>query len=150
MILLTLQRTTPAGAPRTFGELRTEDGRRLCYTLEDEVRELPGVPVHEWKIKGATAIPSGRYRVTLEYSPRFGPGTLTLNDVPGFDGVRMHAGNTENDTEGCPLLGMAVCPVGIVGGTSRFAVALVKHLVLAAIDDGEEVYLDVVNATATA
>lgn len=147
MIVLTLQRTTPPGAPRTFGKLLAEDGHRLCYTLEDEVRELPGVPVASWKVKGATAIPTGRYHVTLEHSPRFGPDTLTLQNVPGFVGVRMHAGNTEADTEGCPLLGMEVNPHGILGGTSRPAVALVKHLVQQAINGGEQVVLDVVNAT---
>lgn len=145
MILLTLQRTTD-GAHRTFGELRAEDGHRLCYTLEDPVREIPGQPVATWKVKGSTAIPAGRYRITLEDSPRFGPDTLTVHDVPGFTGVRIHAGNTERDTEGCPLLGMDVTPAGIAPGTSRPAVALVKHLVQQAIRGGERVYLDVVNA----
>lgn len=147
MIVLTLQRETPAGAPRTFGKLVAEDGHRLCYTLEDEVREQAGQPVAAWKIKGATAIPQGRYRVSLEHSPRFGPDTLTVHGVPGFVGVRMHAGNTEADTEGCPLLGMEVDPHGIVGGTSRPAVALIKHLVATAYRGGDTVYLDVVNAT---
>lgn len=150
MIVLTLQRTSPAGAPRTFGKLLAEDGHRLCFTLEDEVREQQGQPVAAWKIRGATAIPSGRYRVTLDLSPRFGPDTLTLHDVPGFDGVRMHAGNTERDTEGCPLLGMDVDAHGIAPGTSRPAVALIKHLVQQAIAGGEQVYLDVANATALA
>lgn len=149
-MMLTLQRTTPAGRPRTFGKLLAEDGHRLCYTLEDEVRELPGQPVATWKVKGATAIPAGRYRVSLEHSPRFGPDTLTVHDVPGFVGVRMHAGNTEQDTEGCPLLGMEVNPHGIVGGTSRPAVALIKHLVRAAAGRGEAVFLDVVNTTVEA
>jgi hypothetical protein len=147
VILLTLQRTTPPGRPRTFGKLLAADGHRLCYTLEDEVRELAGQPVAAWKVKGATAIPSGRYRLSLEVSPRFGVDTLTLHDVPGFVGVRMHAGNTEADTEGCPLLGMEVNPHGIVGGTSRPAVTLVRDLVRAARARDEAVYLDVENTT---
>lgn len=146
---LTLRRTECAG-PRTFGDLIAEDGHRLCHTLEDEIREVEGQPVSEWKIKGATAIPSGEYRVTLEDSPRFGPDTLTVNDVPGFSGVRMHAGNTEADTEGCPLLGMAINAAGIVGGTSRPAVALVKEVVRQAIERGEIVWLVVENPVATA
>jgi hypothetical protein len=150
MIVLTLQRQPSNGGSRTFGELRRENAQRLCYTLEDEVREIPGQPVAAWKIKGATAIPAGRYLLTLEHSPRFGPDTLTLRDVPGFTGVRMHAGNTEHDTEGCPLLGMAIGPAGIVGGTSRPAVALVQHLLRVARDARENVWLDVVNATALA
>lgn len=146
---LTLRRTVSAG-PRTFGDLIAEDGHRLCHTLEDEIREVEGQPVSEWKIKGATAIPSGEYRVTLEDSPRFGADTLTVNDVPGFVGVRMHAGNTEADTEGCPLLGMAINAAGIVGGTSRPAVALVKEVVRQAIERGEIVWLAVENPVATA
>ncbi len=140
---LTLQRTHTTG-PATFGKLSAE-GEFLCYTLEDEVREVPGEPVQTWKIHGATAIPTGRYLVTLENSPRFGPDTLTVNQVPGFIGVRMHAGNTAKDTEGCPLLGLAIHAGGIVGGTSRPAVDLVKHAVKQAWAGGEQVWMDVVN-----
>jgi len=129
---LTLQRTHSNG-PATFGKLFA-DGVFLCYVLEDEVREVIGRPVSEWKIKAETAIPSTafvgyEYRVTLEHSPRFGPDTLTVQNVPGFVGVRMHAGNDAGDTEGCPLLGMAINEAGIVGGTSRPAVQAVKDLV---------------------
>ncbi len=93
---LTLQRTH-ANALRTWGKLFV-DGVFVCYTLEDAVREVRGQPVSVWKVQGATAIPSTTfterpYIVTLENSPRFGPATLTINDVPGYVGVRMHAGN---------------------------------------------------------
>ena len=141
---LTLQRTSPAGHPMTFGKLFA-DGRFICYTLEDEVREIDDQPVADWKIKGETAIPSGEYRITLEQSSRFGPNTLTVNNVPGFVGVRMHAGNTVGDTEGCPLLGIAIDAHGIVGGTSGPAVKLVKQVVGDAIARGEVVLMDVVN-----
>lgn len=142
---LTLQRITPPGELRTFGKLLAEDGHQLCYTLEDTVREISGQPVQDWKIRGATAIPAGRYRVTLENSPRFGIDTLTIHDVPGFVGVRMHAGNTVADTEGCPLLGMEIDPRGIVGGTSRPAVKLVKFIVADALNRDEVVWLDICN-----
>ena len=141
---LTLQRYE-ANASRTFGRLLAQDGHRLCYVLEDAVREIDGQPVSAWKIHGKTAIPAGEYQVTLENSPRFGPDTLTVLDVPGFVGVRMHAGNSEADTEGCPLLGMEVCPTGIMGGTSRPAVALIKQLVQQARSAGEVVLMRVVN-----
>lgn len=145
---LTLKRR-PSQGGATIGEL-LEDGVRLCYSLEDEIREIEGRPVHEWKIKGATAIPAGRYRITLENSPRFGADTLTVNDVPGFVGVRMHAGNDADDTEGCPLLGTAVTATTIVGGTSRPAVAMATAHVRQAIQRGEEVWMDVCNPTAVA
>lgn len=145
----TLQRTSPAGHPMTFGKLFA-DGQFLVYTLEDEVREIEGQPVASWKIHGCTAIPAGEYRITLEQSARFGPNTLTVNSVPGFVGVRMHAGNTVADTEGCPLLGLAVDARGIAPGTSRPAVKLIKQVVGAAIARGEVVLMDVVNATVLA
>ncbi|WP_223688366.1 DUF5675 family protein, partial [Streptococcus pneumoniae] len=53
-------------------------------------------------------MPSGRYRVTLDTSPRFGPETLTINDVPGFTGVRIHGGNDADDTEGCIIVGDSI------------------------------------------
>lgn len=146
---LTLQRRPSIGGA-TIGEL-TLDGIRIAYTLEDEIREVEGEPVSAWKIKGATAIPAGRYRVTLEHSPRFGPDTLTVNDVPGFVGVRMHAGNTAQDSEGCPLLGFQVTDTTIVGGTSKPAVEAVKAMVRTAIFvEGQEVWLEVCNPTAAA
>jgi hypothetical protein len=137
-------RRRPTVKDTTLGELWLGN-ERLCYTLEDAVREIAGRPVSEWKVAGKTAIPAGRYRLTLEHSPRFGADTMTLNLVPGFVGVRVHAGNDDADTEGCPLLGMAITDKeedggGIVGGTSRPAVEKVKALVKQAIDCGEEVW----------
>ncbi len=145
---LTLNRRPSVGGA-TIGEL-LEDGARLCFTLEDEIRERVGEPVANWKIRGATAIPAGEYRVTLEMSPRFGADTLTINNVPGFVGVRMHAGNTDRDTGGCPLLGLRVADNSIVGGTSAPAVGLVKARVRAALAAGQHVLLTINNPTAVA
>ncbi len=88
----------------TFGQLSI-DGVPVCLTLEDEIREVEGEPVDLWKVKGETAIPSGLYRVTMEYSPKFGMDTITINDVPGFSDIRIHGGTTAEDTKGCPLVG---------------------------------------------
>lgn len=142
-MILTLKRRPSAGGA-TIGELLA-DGVLLCYTLEDQIREVPGRPVDEWKVAGQTAIPARRYRITLETSPRFGPNTLTVWGVPGFSGVRMHAGNRAEDTEGCPLLGLQVSGNTIVGGTSRPAVDLVRQRVAAAGAAGRSVWMDVVN-----
>jgi len=141
---ITLTRRASKGGA-TIGKLHI-NGVFACATLEDEVREIEGVPVADWKIKGKTAIPQGSYRVSLEYSPRFGADTLTIHDVPGFVGIRMHAGNVHGDTEGCPLLGMQATEMSLVGGTSRPAVALVKQEVRQAIERGEGVTIDISNA----
>lgn len=130
---LLLQRL-PSDEHRTHGDLYV-DGQWLCYTLEDVVREV--------KIKGKTAIPAGRYRVTLENSPRFGPNTLTVRDVPGFTGVRIHGGNTERDTEGCPLVGLERTDTGI--RNSKPALDELKQEVAAAIQGAEQVWLEIKN-----
>lgn len=141
---ITVQRQPSIGGA-TIGALFI-DGAFACHTLEDEVREIPGAPVESWKIKGATAIPAGTYLVTLEYSSRFGPDTLTINRVPGFSYIRMHAGNTSSDTEGCLLLGMRATDCTLVGGTSRPAVQLVKDAVARAVMAGERVDIEISNA----
>jgi Family of unknown function (DUF5675) len=138
---LILQRE-PSEDSFTRGELSC-NGLLLCHTLEDVVREVPTMPVAEWKIKGRTAIPAGRYRVTLENSNRFGADTLTINDVEGFDKIRMHGGNTEADTEGCPLLGLVRTESGIRNCAP--AVAAVKELVRAGLSRGGEVWIEIIN-----
>lgn len=84
----------------TIGRLFIDE-KYFCDTLEDKVRDL----LKERKVKGATAIPAGRYQIVLTYSPRFKRILPLLLDVPYFTGVRIHRGNTHKDTEGCILVG---------------------------------------------
>ena len=88
----------------TLGALYV-DQRFECWVCEDAVRELPGVPVAQWKIKGQTAIPFGMYDIDITLSARFGVDLPLLLGVPGFDGIRIHPGNTAVDTDGCLLPG---------------------------------------------
>lgn len=81
----------------TLGELSI-DGKFFCYTLEDTVREN-GVKVH-----GETAIPYGTYKVIVNMSNRFKRLMPLLIDVPNFEGVRLHGGNSHVDSHGCPLI----------------------------------------------
>lgn len=92
-----------------------------CYTLEDQVREVPGRPVTEWKVPGATAIPRGRYKVVIDWSNRFKRNMPHILGVEGFDGIRVHSGATAADTEGCVCVGDRVGADGasISGGLAR-------------------------------
>ena len=92
------------GEDYTIGRLSL-DGRFLCYTLEDKVREVIGEPVASWKKQNETAIPVGVYPVIITMSTRFKVRLPLLMDVPGFSGVRIHTGNSSKDTEGCILVG---------------------------------------------
>lgn len=89
----------------TIGALSI-DGDFECWILEDPVREVKGQPVANWKIAGKTAIPYGIYAVQITWSTRFGRLLPLLIAVPGFTGIRMHAGNTVLNTEGCLLTGV--------------------------------------------
>ena len=91
----------------TIGKLYIDDSY-FCDTLEDTVRDTNKSGKFdngEQKIKGKTAIPYGTYEIKWTYSPRFKKYTPQLMNVPSFEGIRIHAGNTSADTEGCLLLG---------------------------------------------
>lgn len=85
------------------------NGEYFCDTLEDTDRGLTQVmtlsEIKEVKEYGNTAIPTGKYQVAYTYSPRFKKYLPLLLQVPAFEGVRIHSGNTHTDTEGCILLG---------------------------------------------
>lgn len=102
----------------TEGELYV-DGRFFCHTLEDRVRRLP----EENKIPGRTAIPAGTYRVTVSVSPKFGRYLPLVENVPYFSGIRIHRGNTANDTSGCILVGERA-GIGRLGNSSARETAL--------------------------
>lgn len=80
----------------TLGDLFLNE-QWFCYTLED--------PEQEVKIPGQTCIPAGKYKVSLNHSPRFKRLMPQVLDVPGFEGIRIHWGNMAGDTEGCILVG---------------------------------------------
>lgn len=87
----------------TIGRLYADNGQRLCDTLEPTWRDLLGGTGH--KVMGRTAIPEGTYRIVLTRSPRFKQWLPLLLRVPQFSGIRIHAGNTPADTQGCILVG---------------------------------------------
>ena len=128
---LTLQRE-PSENGCTIGRLFV-DGRSECWTLEDVVRPV--------KVPGQTAIPAGRYAVTITRSQRFGRMLPLLLNVPGFSGVRIHAGNTAADTEGCILVGQQRGLQSIQ--QSKLALAHLQPQIAGALARGEAVFVDI-------
>ncbi len=84
----------------TVGRLYV-DGKFFCNTLEDTVRDLN----RERKVPGKTAIPYGEYKVVFNWSPKFGRNLPRLLNVPAFEGILIHPGNTADDSSGCILVG---------------------------------------------
>jgi len=79
----------------------TED-QYFCDTLEPTWRDYEH---GAYKVKGRSAIPEGRYAVVISWSPKIKQWLPILLGVPKFEGIRIHAGNTAEDTEGCILVG---------------------------------------------
>lgn len=111
------------------------DGIDTCYTLEDIVR-----PNGE-KIYGHTAIPAGEYRVDITHSARFKRDLPILLDVPNFTGVRIHPGNTAEDTHGCILVGLEQQGASIIRSREAFATVFTK--LRDALLDGEKVTIEI-------
>lgn len=92
----------------TIGQLFIDDSY-FCDTLEDTDRNLnqfdPIELIKSKKIYGETAIPTGTYYVNITHSPKFNKDLPLINNVPGFEGIRIHSGNINKDTFGCILVG---------------------------------------------
>ena len=93
----------------THGSLTIEGHDFKCFTLEDAERDV--------KIKGETAITKGKYEVILNMSNRFKTYMPLLLNVPNFEGVRIHSGNTKEHTEGCILVGFESGDDGFLGNS---------------------------------
>lgn len=125
-----------SGAGCTPGRLFV-DGVHECFTLEDTVRLGAKVP-------GETAIPAGRYRVAVTWSARFQRQLPLLLDVPGFTGIRIHAGNVAGDTAGCLLVGLGRAVDSITG--SRLALQPLQAKIARALTLGGAVWIAIVPA----
>jgi len=113
MIHLRLIRATPKSIKQKFthGDLfmQTTCGKWLtfCHTLEDQVRDINmngKFDKGEKKVLKQTAIPFGKYMGVITYSPAFKRDMPSIANVSEFIGIRIHGGNTIEDTEGCILV----------------------------------------------
>lgn len=150
---LVLERTYLADG-YTIGKLSV-NGEPFCDTLEDKDRGLDNGDsldrIMKVKVKGRTAIPTGRYQVMMNVqSPRFKNkaqysfcnGYLPrLFGVKGYEGVLIHIGNTAEDTEGCILVGENKAAGRVLNSTRTF---IRLHEILAdAAAEGEEIFITV-------
>ncbi len=131
----------------SFGDTFTE-GKLLidnvfeCYTVEDTDRKMEeDLTV---KVNGKTAIPRGRYEVVLSMSNRFKKVLPEVLNVPGFTGIRIHAGNSSIDTEGCIILGSVNAKVDDdwIGG-SKIALTQFMAKLETAKENNEKVYIEI-------
>ena len=117
------------------------NGQFDCYTLEDQIRTGPKVP-------GQTAIGAGIYKVTITHSTRFNKPLPLLHDVKHFTGIRIHAGNTVADTEGCILVGRRRTDSSVL--ESRAAMTALQTKISAALRAGGAVSIQVHDLSPTA
>ena len=123
-------------ADYTIGRLEDENGKKISDTLEPTWRNYK---CGEMKIPKKSAVPEGTYRVVITKSQRFGKYLPLLVGVPGFEGVRIHSGNTSRDTEGCILVGQNLQ----VGKVLWSRITLEKLMKL--IENEKEIFLIIKN-----
>jgi len=118
------------------------NGAHECLTLEDPVRNLWGDG--SGKIYGKTAIPAGKYPVTIDFSPKFQKMMVKILNVPFFTGIRIHSLNDADDTLGCIGVGQVLDgPDHIIGGSVAMPRLFTK--IQKALNSGEEVWIEVKN-----
>jgi hypothetical protein len=131
---ITILRPPTKGKATTISKVLV-DGKPFGYCCEDQDRGLVRGDMLSYiasiKVPAQTAIPFGEYEVVMTYSNRFKKMLPLLLDVPGFEGIRIHAGNTKDHTEGCLLIGYECTASSVLD--SRNAVRDLINLILKAI-----------------
>lgn len=136
----------PSTSKSTLGELFMDD-EFLCDTLEDPVRTGDdGVMQKEEKIYGETAIPAGTYQVVITLSHRFKRLMPLLLNVPFFEGIRIHNGNTPEHTLGCILVGERGSKPDFVGNSIYTFDKIVFPRIEAALQR-EKLFIEVRNSS---
>ena len=121
------------------------NGKYFSDVLEDPDRGLTDnmslEEIKKVKIKGNTCIPYGTYNITITYSPRFKKNLPLLNNVKGFDGIRIHSGNKPQDTEGCLLPGFNKVKGQVID--SRVTTDKLIAQIQQALNKGEKVTIEI-------
>ena len=135
------------GKDYTIGRLFI-NGEYFCDTLEDPVRQLDSI---KDKIKEKTAIPAGKYKVSMSIvSPKYsirksynwcGGRLPRLIDVPFFEGILIHSGNTPDHTAGCILVGENKVKGQVINSMNTLKNLWVKLNV--ADEVGEEIWISI-------
>ena len=128
----------------TIGQLFI-NGQYFSDTLEDTDRELKESmsleEIRRIKVFGSTCIPYGTYDITITYSPKFKKRLPLINNVKGFEGIRIHSGNTSKDTEGCLLLGFNKIKGKVIN--SKETVDKFITIIQQALNKGEKVTIQI-------
>lgn len=107
------------------------DGKYFSDTIEDKDRLLKQTDsldkIKKTKVYAETAIPTGTYKVIVNMSPKLKRNLPRLLDVPGFEGILIHRGNTAKDSAGCIIVGENKV-VGKVINSTPYETKLVKLL----------------------
>lgn len=123
----------------TLGKLYIDD-KYFCETLEDTYRDLEKVD----KVYGKTCVPYGNYNVALTLSNRFKVVLPLIENVPHFEGIRIHVGNTTVDTDGCILVGLKRSTDEEIITSSKLAVEALMERLIAADRVKEEITIEIV------
>lgn len=129
----------------TIGSLYIDD-KYFCDTLEDIDRGLTDNMTDSYistvKVVDQTAIPTGSYKVTITYSNRFQKLLPLINNVKGFSGIRIHSGNTKEDTSGCILVGFNTKKGKVVN--SRVTFNKLFNILQDTLNNGEQVEIKII------
>lgn len=143
---ITIKRPPIADTVQTIGDVYVNDVF-FSNVIEDRDRGLYQADTLEYiksiKVKHETAIPYGTYQVVLSYSNRFKKFLPELVSVPGYDGIRIHPGNTEADTSGC------LCP-GVKSGKKVIQSVITFNKLFSLIQKAakvEKVFVSIIPAT---